>query len=184
MHVLPPVLPTLRGDRVHLRPPHGGDRDALFALYSAPAVMRYWSTPAWSELAAADAWFGRSDDGLLAGSAVTWAICRPLDDRLIGTVSLHAIFPAQARAEIGYALHPAHWGCGLAREAVRLALGFGFDSLGLRRIEADTDPENAASCRLLEALGFAREGLLRERWQVGDTPSDTAFYGLLKGDLR
>lgn len=184
MNVLPPALPVLRGDNVLLRPPRGDDRDALFALYSAPEVMRYWSTPAWSELAATDAWFGRNDEGLLDGSAATWAICQAHDDALIGTVSLHAIFPAQARAEVGYALHPAHWGRGLARQAVRLALGFGFDTLGLRRIEADTDPLNVASCRLLEALGFAREGLLRERWQVGGTSSDTAFFGLLKGDLR
>lgn len=184
MNALPPALPMLRGEAVLLRPPHSADRQTLFALYSAPEVMRYWSTPAWSELAATDAWFGRTEDGLLAGSAATWAICRPQDDTLIGTVSLHTIFPAQARAEIGYALHPAHWGRGLARQAVRLALAFGFDTLGLRRIEADADPLNTASCRLLEALGFVREGLLRERWQVGDMPSDTALYGLLKEDWR
>ncbi|MBS0213357.1 MAG: GNAT family N-acetyltransferase [Proteobacteria bacterium] len=176
--------PSLHAERVVLRPPRAGDRAALYALYSAPQVMRYWSTPAWSELAAADAWFGRQEDGLLAGSALTWAIALRDADALIGTVSLHAIFPGQARADIGYALHPAYWGRGLAREAVRLALRYGFDALGLRRIEADTDPGNTGSCRLLEALGFQREGLLRERWQVGDLTSDTALYGLLRDDLR
>ncbi|HEY2346121.1 MAG TPA: GNAT family N-acetyltransferase [Xanthomonadaceae bacterium] len=178
------TLPLLPGERVSLRAPREGDRDALFALFSAPEVMRYWSTPAWSELAAADAWFGRQEGFLLAGTGMTWAIARREDDALIGTVSLHAFFPEQARAEIGYTLHPSHWGRGLAREAVRLALRHGFDELGLRRIEADTDPRNEGSCKLLEALGFVREGLLRERWQVGDESSDTAFYGLLKGDLR
>ncbi|MBS0194190.1 MAG: GNAT family N-acetyltransferase [Proteobacteria bacterium] len=184
MNAPPLSLPSLHGERVTLRAPCADDRDALFALYSAPEVMRFWSTPAWSELAAADAWFGRQDSGLLAGSAMTWAIAQCDDDALIGTVSLHAIFPGQARAEIGYALHPSHWGRGLAREAVRLALRYGFDELRLRRIEADTDPDNIGSCRLLEALGFRREGLLRERWQVGDLTSDSALYGLLKDDLR
>lgn len=179
-----PSLPVLHAERIDLRPPREGDREALYALFSAPEVMRYWSTPAWSELAAADAWFGRQAGFLQAGTGMTWAIARHEDDALIGTVSLHAFFTEQARAEVGYTLHPAHWGRGLAREAVRRVLRHGFDDLGLRRIEADTDPRNEGSCRLLEALGFVREGLLRERWQVGDESSDTAFYGLLKGDLR
>ncbi len=177
-------LPLLRGARVLLRPPRASDRESLYALFSSPQVMRYWSTPAWSELAAADAWFGRQQGFLSAGTGMTWAITHREDDILIGTVSLHAFFLEQARAEIGYTLHPSQWGHGLARDAVRQVLRHGFDTLGLRRIEADTDPDNRASCRLLEALGFVREGLLRERWQVGDLRSDTAFYGLLKEDLR
>lgn len=178
------ALPVLDGERVRLRAPREGDRAALFDLFSTPQVMRYWSTPAWSEMAAADAWFGRQQGGLLAGTGMTWAITLPGEDALIGTVSLFSIFAGQARAEIGYALHPAHWHRGLAREAVRLALAHGFDTLGLRRIEADTDPDNTASRRLLESLGFRDEGLLRERWVVGDTTADTAFYGLLKDELR
>lgn len=177
-------LPVLTGERVRLRAPDEHDREALFALFSHPDVVRYWSTPAWSEMAAADAWFGRMGGSLLAGTGMTWAIAGIDDDRFVGTVSLHAIFLEQARAEIGYTLHPSQWGRGLAREAVRLALRFGFDRLGLRRIEADTDPANAASCRLLEALGFTREGLLRQRWQVGGVTSDSALYGLLREDLH
>jgi len=179
-----PPLPVLESERLRLRAPHAADRDALFALFSEPEVVRYWSTPAWSEMAAADAWFGRQQGSLLAGTGMTWAIARRDDDVFIGTVSLHAMFPEQARAEIGYTLHPSHWHRGLAREAVRRVLRHAFDALHLRRIEADTDPLNAASCKLLQALGFVREGLLRERWCVGGTIADTALYGLLKEDLR
>jgi ribosomal-protein-alanine N-acetyltransferase len=67
---------------------------------------------------------------------------------------------------------------------VRLALRHAFEELGLRRIEADTDPRNSGSCRLLERLGFVREGLLRERWLIDGELQDTAIYGLLRGELR
>jgi ribosomal-protein-alanine N-acetyltransferase len=62
---------------------------------------------------------------------------------------------------------------------LRLALAHAFGPLGLRRVEADVDPRNAASCRLLERLGFRREGLLRERWRVNGETCDSALFGLL-----
>ena len=58
-----------------------------------------------------------------------------------------------------------------------------FDGMGLRRIEADIDPRNLASCRLVEKLGFVREGTLRERWQVNGECADSALYGLLRRDF-
>ncbi|MNU11021.1 hypothetical protein D3C72_2585580 [compost metagenome] len=51
-------------------------------------------------------------------------------------------------------------------------------------MEADADPRNEPSWRLLEKLGFVREGLLRERWNVNNEICDTAFYGLLRQDFR
>lgn len=57
-----------------------------------------------------------------------------------------------------------------------------FGALELRRIEADIDPRNAASCRLVERLGFIREGLLRARWNVAGEICDSAIYGLLAQD--
>lgn len=63
-------------------------------------------------------------------------------------------------------------------------LDFALDELGLRRVEADTDPGNSASIRLLESLGFRREGLLRERWNVGGGLQDATFFGLLARGYR
>jgi len=61
---------------------------------------------------------------------------------------------------------------------------YAFGPLGLRRLEADIDPRNAASIRAVERLGFVREGLLRERWVVADEISDTMFMGLLARDWQ
>ena len=91
---------------------------------------------------------------------------------------------AAQRAEIGFGLQSAYWGKGYMSEAARAVVDCGFDVLRLHRIEADIDPRNRASARVLEKLGFVREGLLRERWIVDGEISDSAIYGLLRTDRR
>jgi len=65
-------------------------------------------------------------------------------------------------------------------EALHALIRYGFKELGLNRIEADIDPRNTRSARSLETLGFKTEGLLRQRWIVGEEVSDSALYGLLQ----
>ena len=177
--IAPVPVPTLVSARLCLRGYRGTDVDAMFALYSDPAVMRYWSFPAWTAVAEAEAYLAHAATHAAQGLALPWAIADRVDDRLIGTATLHSLRLDQGRAEIGYALSADRQGRGLASEALRLVLDHAFGPLGLRRIEADVDPRNASSCRLLEALGFAREGLLRDRWQVAGETCDSALYGLL-----
>ncbi|HSM68108.1 MAG TPA: GNAT family protein, partial [Xanthomonadales bacterium] len=57
-----------------------------------------------------------------------------------------------------------------------------FNGMGLHRLEADTDPANTGSLRLLERLGFQREGLFRQRWRVYGQWQDSVMLGLLKPD--
>jgi len=174
------VVPTLESSRVRLRPYCASDAEAMFRLYSDPRVMRYWSFPPWTGIGQARAYLERVQGELEAGSNVLpWAIATRADDCLVGTVTLFSLSLEQGRAEAGYSLQPEFQGHGLAREALRLALGLAFDVLHLRRVEADVDPRNTPSCRLLEHLGFRREGLLRARWLVAGEVCDTALYGLL-----
>ena len=77
-----------------------------------------------------------------------------------------------------------HGGRGLARVAVARAIDWGIAHLGLHRIEADIDPENDASRRLLHALGFRTEGRMRERWIVGGNVADSEVLGLLASERR
>ena len=55
-----------------------------------------------------------------------------------------------------------------------------FDTLGLHRLEADTDPRNERCLKLLTRLGFREEGRLRERWHVGGEVQDSVLLGLLR----
>ena len=170
--------------RLLLRPLQPGDVDTLFAIFSDPVVMRYWSTPPWTSsepgraMVAADDAAGPDDDHLRLG------LVRRDDDTLIGTCTLFGRSRQSRRAEIGYALAHRAWGQGLMHEALSALLDHGFEHWHLNRVEADIDPRNQASARALERLGFRREGLLRERWIVGDEVSDTAFYGLLRSEWR
>ena len=172
-------VPILETDRIRLRPYRDGDEVAMFGLYSDPRVMRFWSFPPWVEQAQATAYVQRARAAMAAGEIFPWVIAEASGDQLIGTLTLHSLHLEQRRAELGYSLSPDHQGRGLASEALRLGLRHAFEDLGLRRLEADIDPRNHASCRLVERLGFRREGLLRERWLVNGEVCDSAFYGLL-----
>ena len=176
-----PTTPhPLTTPRLLLRPLEPGDAQALFAVFSDPAVMRYWSTVPWPDLDHAHRRIADDAAGPAAGEHVALGIVRRDDGRLIGRCTLFDRWPGCRRAQVGYGLAAPAWGQGFATEAVSALLDHGFDALDLNRVEADIDPRNAASARTLERLGFSREGLLRERWIVNGEISDSAIYGLLK----
>jgi len=173
----------IRTDRLLLRPLQDLDAKALFAIYSDPQVMRYWSSPPWTEIDAAHETIA-TDLKATSSSYLRLAITTDKGTRLIGTCTLFDINMTCRRAESGYALGSEVWGNGYMNEALTALLGYGFTELDLNRVEADIDPRNKASAKTLERLGFTREGLLRERWIVDGEISDSAFYGLLKREWQ
>lgn len=177
------AVPILDTPRLRLRPYEPRDVDDLFAMQSDPVVMRYWSYPPWTERAQAEAKLDEIATAMGRGEACPWAVADRSTDRLLGTCALFALVRDHARCELGYALTRAAQGRGLATEAVRRVLEYAFDVLRMERVEADVDPRNAASVRLLERVGFRREGLLRARWRVSGEVQDAFFYGLLRGDF-
>ena len=160
------------------------DVDAVFAMESDPVAMRYWSKLPMRDLAEAVAAVERARGLFQSRVALRWSITRPANDWMLGHLSLFNFSEQSGRADIGYGLAREHWGQGFMNEALTAVVDYAFGPLGLRRLEADADPRNQPSCRALERLGFTREGLLRERWQVGDEVSDTAFFGLLSREWR
>lgn len=177
--------------RLLLRPLQDGDADALFAIFSDPAVMRYWSSPPWTDPAQALRLLANEREALAGRRDLRLGLVpRGGDGRVVGTLSLYQIDAACRHADIGYALAPAEQGRGLMNEALAAVIslafdhrpGAPFDDLLFNRLEADIDPRNAPSCRAMERLGFLREGLLRERWIVAGEVSDSAMYGLLRRD--
>lgn len=172
----------IRTTRLLLRPYRASDAPAVFAIFSDPKVMQYWSTPPWTDIEQAHAAIGRDLQAHESGEALRLGIERVADGALIGQCTLFNLSAGSRRAEIGYCLASSAWGQGYMEEALRALVDYGFGSLGLNRIEADIDPRNEASARSLERLGFVREGLLRQRWIVDGLVSDSALYGLLAQD--
>ena len=175
---------VLTADRVSLRKLAESDTTALFAMFSHPEVMRYWSRPAMSEMAQAETLLQQIRADYETGTSLPLAIERGSDHAFIGNCTLHHFHEASRRAEIGYALARPFWGKGYMHEALQALLAYAFERLDLNRLEADIDPRNAASARSLERLGFRKEGHLRERWIVNGEVSDTGFYGLLRSEWR
>jgi ribosomal-protein-alanine N-acetyltransferase len=181
---LPPSFEHVRleTERLVLRALTDADRDAMYRIHSDPEAMRYWITPPWKSLEQATALIEKDRRQRAAGEILRLAIERRADAAVVGTCSLFAFEAESRRAEVGYGLDRPAWGQGYAREAVGRLLEYGFDTMRLHRVEADIDPRNTASARLLEHFGFRLEGLLRGRWIVSGEVSDAAIYGLLAAD--
>jgi len=178
---MPVLTPTvLTTERLLLRWMDERDTDAHFAVFSDPEVTRYWSASPWTDRAQAAQGIADTMANYADGSGLRFGIVLRTSGELIGNTSLHHFFEQNRRCEIGYALGSRHWGKGYAYEALHALLDHGFQALGLNRIEADIDPRNAASGRVLEKLGFQKEGYMPERWIVHGEPADTVNYGLLR----
>lgn len=178
-----PAFPQLRGKRARLRGPTVDDTDDLFALFSDPEVMRYWSRAPMRERGEAEGLIGEMREAFERRELINWVVADH-EDRVIGTCTLFHFDPRHRRAEVGYALRSDHWGRGLASEAVSLAIDWALRTLDLHRVEADIDPRNEASRRVLERLGFRSEGVLRERFFVGDSATDSELFGVLAQEWR
>lgn len=172
--------PTLDTARLRLRPFTSSDADALYALHSSASVLRYWDAPPWGERARAERFLAACRQLAEEGSGARLAMDRVPDMSFIGWCGVTRWNPDYRSASLGYCLTDAAWGHGYATEAAHCVLQWAFDTLDLNRIQAETDTRNAASARVLEKLGFVREGTLREDCVVNGEVSDSWVYGLLR----
>ena len=171
----PRPVPVLETARLRLRPRSPDDAEALHPAFADPDLMRWWSSAPHDTVEQT-----RADLARTAPEWRSWAITLKGDDRAIGFVAAGEKRQGNV-SEIGYMLLRAHWGGGVAAEAVSAVIDQLFAE-GQRRVFADTDPDNAASRGLLERLGFRLEGILRGEWETHIGVRDTALYGLLKDD--
>ena len=166
-------------ERLVLRRFRSADAETLAAYRSDPEVARFqsWTAPfpiarartLVAEFAAADpdrpGWF-------------QWAIERVEDRAHVGDLAV-ALHENLMQADIGFTLAPAYQKRGYAAEAVRAMLDHLFRVRGLHKVSAEADARNIASARLLERVGFVREGLLRSHTWIKGEWTDDLIYGLL-----
>jgi len=172
--------PTLDTERLRLRPFTDEDADALYALHTNANALRYWDSPPWTERARAERFIAASRQMAEEGTGARLAIDRVADDAFIGWSSLTRWDRVHRSASLGYCLTDAAWGLGYATEAAHRLLQWAFDTLDLNRVQAEADTRNVASARVLEKLGFVREGTLREDCVVNGEVSDSWVYGLIR----
>lgn len=164
-----------------------GDAEAFAAYRSDPDVARYqsWDAPYPVERARAFVeWLGEHHPDE-PGEWYQVAIAGREDpDALIGDCGFRARAEEPAIVDIGFTLSPVAQGRGYATEAIGELLRYLFEDRGKHKVCADCDTRNDGSWRLLERLGFRREGTLRDSYRDGDAWSDEYLYGLLVTDWR
>ncbi|HEY3799916.1 MAG TPA: GNAT family N-acetyltransferase [Caulobacteraceae bacterium] len=176
--------PTLTTARLRLRPFAEADMESIFALQSNARVLRYWDAPPWTERAQAERFIARCAAMAQEGTGVRLAIESLADGGFIGWCHLSGWNPDYRSARIGYCFDESAWGNGYATEASAALLRWAFDTLDLNRVQSETDTRNAGSARVLEKLGFVREGTLREDCIVAGEVSDSWVFGLLRREWR
>jgi len=179
---LPP--PTLSTDRLVLRPFAESDGEDIYVLHTDARVLRYWDSPPWADRSRIERFFATTRRMEEEGTGVRLAIDRAEDGVFLGWCTLTNWNPDYRSASLGYCFGEAAWGRGYATEAVRALLGWAYDALDLNRVQAEADTRNIASARVLEKLGFVREGTLREDCVVDGDVSDSWVYGLLRREWQ
>ena len=178
MPLHPPA--PIESSRLWIRVVQAGDIEPLMAVNGDAEVTRWLPYAAWQSSADGNAWFERMAALGATGTALQFVVVEKSSAAVIGTCLLFRHAPASGRAELGYVLGRQHWGQGLMHEALSALFGFAFGACGLRRLEAEVHPDNLPSNRLLGGLGFAHEGLLRQRWVAKGVAHDTHIHGLLR----
>jgi ribosomal-protein-alanine N-acetyltransferase len=177
------TYPTLATKRLQLRQFADGDLEGLHACFGDEDAMRYWNSPASKSEAETERWLRYLAKTTSPYDYLAWAVAEKRSDRCIGMVNYHHREARHDRLEIGYILMPAQQGHGLMTEAVEALVAYCFDGLASHRIEALIHPDNAASIRLVERLGFRCEGgPLRDRWRRAEGYLSVMMYALLAGE--
>lgn len=172
-------IPTILTSRLRLRALRANDRQNIWNLYSDPEVGRLNAWTPLNTLAEADAKLHAFADQFVQRQRVRWGITLKEDDQVIGDIGMVHFDHRLARAEVGLNLLVGQQGKGIMSEALRAILRYGFRTLGLRRMEGLVLPQNLPCHRLLEAVGFQREGVLRKATSLEGEIEDLWLFGIL-----
>ncbi len=176
------TIPEMTTDRLLLRPFTPEDAVPVRDLIGVREVVATIDgIPHPYPDSAAVAWIASHAAEAEAGTGYTWAITHDGDATLVGTITLHVDVTHQ-RGDISYWAGRPSWNQGFTTEAAGRVVAHAFDALTLHRVQAFCLPTNTGSVRVLEKLGFRREGVLRDYVLRWGHFQDRAIYGLLKGE--
>ncbi len=155
-------IPPLDTERLRLRGMKVLDTDDMFAYARREDVTTYLTWNPHKDREETRAYLCEVGRRYRMGDFYDWALISREDGHMIGTCGFTSFNYAADSAEVGYVLNPAYQGRGLATEALRTVMAFGFRELSLHRIEAHFIEGNDPSRRLMERVGMTFEGFARE----------------------
>ena len=174
-------LPILTTDRLKLRAVTMDDAQAIFKYSSNDNVARYLLWETHQTLEDTEAFIEMAIESYdEISDFYHWGI--EYNGQLIGTIDYVGLNDYSGMGEIGYVLSEDYWNKGLVTEAAKRVIDFGFDELGLVRIQARCIAENIASSRVMEKCGMKFEGTLRKSLLVKGTHRDIHMYAIIDDD--
>jgi ribosomal-protein-alanine N-acetyltransferase len=175
--------PRIATARLLLRPFVPSDAPTVERLVGAREVAdTVLSIPHPYPAGAAAAWIAEHEPMWAAGRRLTLAVCvADAPDDVVGAIGI-ALVAEHARGELGYWIAADVWGRGYATEAARAVVAYGFEGLGLNRIQAQHFVRNPASGRVMQKIGMRFEGVHRQMFRRWDRFEDSAVYAILASD--
>ncbi len=179
-----PAQPIVEGPTA-LRPWRESDIHALVTACQDREIGRWTSVPYDYGESDARAFMLARFDAVLAATAAPFAIVSAANpDELLGSVSLMRLVWRHARGEVGYWLARPARGSGHATRAVLAVCRWGFETLGLERIDLLASVDNLPSQRVAERCGFKRDAVLRSYLRGKEGRQDMVAFGLLRAEAR
>jgi ribosomal-protein-alanine N-acetyltransferase len=175
---VPGILPCAGG--VLLRPFTDADVAMLCDLATDPYLPLIGSLPANADEQQASDFIGRQHTRWDTGVGYSFCIADVASGAALGTAGLWLGGLDQGRASAGYSVAPSARGRGVAARALQALTTFGWTRPDLFRIELYIEPANLGSVRTAEAVGYAREGLLRSHQVIGGRRVDMLLYARLR----
>ena len=171
--------PTLETERLILRKLEPGDAGDVFEYASDPEVSKYTTWETHRTLEDSRGFIQWTLGRYECDEAGEWGIVLKETGRLIGSMGFVRLDLQNSCGSFGYVLARKHWRKGLMPEAVKRLIRFGFEEMGLNRIEAYHYIENGASGRVMQKAGMTYEGLLRQKMFAKCRFWDVKQYAIL-----
>lgn len=159
-------FPTLFTDRLELRQIQSTDIQNIFNGLSNPQVIKHYGV-SYLTLEATQEQMDWYENLYKSDTGIWWAICSKVEGTFYGAGGFNDIHKQHKKAEIGFWLLPEFWGKGYMQEAFPLICNYGFESIGLHRIEGIVETDNLNCKTAIEKMGFEKEGTMRH-WEIKD----------------
>lgn len=165
-HNKPFFFPILKTERLTLRQLNITDDHEIFSLRSNDDVNKYLGRKPSESINDARNFISIINENIKKNDSYYWAVTLNNMDKLIGTICLFNLSEDGSKGEIGYELLPAYQGKGIMQEALSKVVGFAFQHVGLKYLEAYTHRENESSTNLLEKLDFRKSSTEGENFLI------------------
>ncbi|GGA38739.1 GNAT family N-acetyltransferase [Psychrobacillus lasiicapitis] len=175
-------FPYLETERFLLRAIEVKDAEEVFHYFSLDEVTKYYDLDTFTSRNEAIQLIENWQKRFANNEGIRWGIATKDTNKIIGSCGYHNWEKEHFKAEVGFEVTPEYWQKGVMTEVLKHVLKYGFERMGLFRIEALYDPENTASKKTLEKAGFTYEGILRKSSFEKGQFCDAAICSILKNE--